>query len=94
MAIDVASIVCKRYNVKSIPQNFFQCPADGKQQVLWIGCSDSWITETDRLGVSREEIFVHRNLANVVSNGDLSSSSAIEYCVAVLKVSNESCLYN
>jgi len=94
MAIDVDSVVTKRYTVKSIPHNFFQCLEDGKQHVLWIGCSDSWVTETDRLGLSREEIFVHRNLANVVSNGDLSSSSAIEYCVAHLKVSNQPCLYS
>jgi len=51
-----------------------------------VGCSDSLISETDSLGVDREEIFVHRNLGNLLSNEDLSSQSAIAWGVDLLKV--------
>ncbi|ESZ90891.1 carbonic anhydrase [Sclerotinia borealis F-4128] len=58
-----------------------------KVNVLWIGCSDSLVSETDVLtNVERSEIFVHRNLGNRVSVGDTSSGSAIEWAVDVLKV--------
>lgn len=58
-----------------------------KENVLWIGCSDSLVSETDALtNVKRSEIFVHRNLGNRVSVGDTSSGSAIEWAVDVLKV--------
>lgn len=59
-----------------------------KIRILWVGCSDSSILETDCLGVEmREEMFVHRNLGNILSNGDLSTESALEWCVELLKVS-------
>lgn len=44
------------------------------------------IVETETLGVLPDEIFVHRNLGNILSNGDLSSESAVEWCVGLLKV--------
>lgn len=60
---------------------------ESKESVLWIGCSDSLVSETDALtNVKRSEIFVHRNLGNRVSVGDTSSGSAIEWAVDVLKV--------
>ncbi|KAB8300816.1 hypothetical protein EYC80_002744 [Monilinia laxa] len=62
-------------------------PQESKENVLWIGCSDSLVSETDALtNVKRSEIFVHRNLGNRVSVGDTSSGSAIEWAVDVLKV--------
>ncbi|KAI9642651.1 hypothetical protein NHQ30_008382 [Ciborinia camelliae] len=57
------------------------------ETVLWIGCSDSLVSETSALtNVSRSSIFVHRNLGNRVSVGDVSSGSAIEWAVDVLKM--------
>lgn len=57
-----------------------------KIHILWVGCSDSSILETDVLDVPRDEMFVHRNLGHVLSNGDLSTMSALEWCVELLKV--------
>ncbi|RDL37975.1 uncharacterized protein BP5553_05408 [Venustampulla echinocandica] len=57
-----------------------------KIHILWVGCSDSSILETDVLDVPRDEMFVHRNLGHVLSNGDLSTLSALEWCVELLKV--------
>ena len=56
------------------------------QQILWVGCSDSQTIETDTLNVTRQQLFVHRNLGNKLSNGDTSSLSAMQACVEVLQV--------
>ncbi|KAH8602277.1 carbonic anhydrase [Bisporella sp. PMI_857] len=75
-----------KYNVLPVPRDFVASNKGTKQQILWVGCSDSLILETETLGVHPEEIFVHRNLGNVLSNGDLSSRSAIEWSLEMLKV--------
>jgi carbonic anhydrase len=51
-----------------------------------VGCSDSFIIETETLDVLPEEIFVHRNLGNILHNRDLSSESALDWCLDLLKV--------
>lgn len=68
----------------AIPQNE---EPELKPQILWVGCSDSLVIETECLGVRRDEIFVHRDLGNILSNGDLSSRSAVEWAVGLLGVS-------
>ena len=79
-------IARKEYTVSPVPRDLIPSSGENKAQILWVGCSDSWITETQTLDVMAEETFVHRNLGNVMSNGDLSSESAIAYSVDLLKV--------
>jgi carbonic anhydrase len=82
----------KAYTVQPVPPNYLTLTnpstTDATQEkVLWIGCSDSLVSETDSLtNVRRSEIFVHRNLGNRVSVGDVSSGSALEWCIEGLKV--------
>lgn len=57
-----------------------------QEQIFWVGCSDSQIIETDILSVPRHELFVHRNLGNKLSNGDISSLGALEFCVQDMQV--------
>ena len=54
--------------------------------ILYIGCSDSRVTAEELMGVSPGEAFVHRNIANMVPNTDLSAMSVIDYAVVYLKV--------
>lgn len=56
--------------------------------ILYIGCSDSRVTAEELMGVRPGEVFVHRNIANMVPNTDLSSMSVIDYSVLHLKVNH------
>ena len=67
--------------------NYFEKLSEGQNpEVLYIGCSDSRVTAEELMGAKPGEAFIHRNIANVVSNLDLSAMSVINYAVSILKV--------
>lgn len=72
---------------KATDKEFFENLAKGQNpDFLYIGCSDSRVTAEDLMGAQAGEVFVHRNVANVVSNNDLNVMSVIKYAVAYLHV--------
>lgn len=71
----------------AISENYFKDLSEGQAPpVLYIGCSDSRVTAEEIMGLEPGEVFVHRNIANMVPNGDLSSAGVINYAVKHLGV--------
>jgi carbonic anhydrase len=76
-------------SIKANDPDFF--PALAKQQsptFLWIGCSDSRVPATQLVGMVPGEMFVHRNVANVVVHTDFNCLSVMQYAVDVLRVNH------
>ena len=68
-------------------KNYFENLSKGQSpSMLYIGCSDSRVTAEEMMGVQPGEVFVHRNIANLVNNVDLNVMSVINYGVRHLKV--------
>ena len=67
--------------------DFFEKMNEGQSpEYLYIGCSDSRVTTEELMGLKPGEVFVHRNLANMVSALDMSAISVVNYAVSYLKV--------
>ncbi|MDP1568860.1 MAG: carbonate dehydratase [Vicinamibacterales bacterium] len=68
------------------PDFFSRLSHQHAPEYLWIGCSDSRVPANDIVGLLPGELFVHRNVANVVVHADLNCLSVIQFAVEVLKV--------
>jgi carbonic anhydrase len=71
---------------KSDPDFFAKLSKQQNPEYLWIGCSDSRVSANQIVDLLPGEIFVHRNIANVVIHTDLNCLSVIQFAVEVLKV--------
>jgi carbonic anhydrase len=71
----------------ALDADYFENLSKGQSpEILYIGCSDSRVTAEDLMGVQPGEVFVHRNIANMVISIDMNVMSVINYAVRHLKV--------
>lgn len=75
-----------REKIKDDPEYFKRLAKIQKPEFLWIGCSDSRVPSNEITGTEPGEIFVQRNIANMVIHTDLNLLSVLEYAVVHLKV--------
>jgi carbonic anhydrase len=73
----------------AIDPHYFENLAKGQNpEILYIGCSDSRVTAEDLMGANPGEVFIHRNIANMVISIDLNMMSVLNYAVRHLKVNH------
>lgn len=71
----------------ALDKNYFNNLSQGQSPpLLWIGCSDSRVPANEITGTQAGEVFVHRNIANMVIHTDMNMLSVLDYAVNVLKV--------
>lgn len=68
------------------PNFFKKLESQQSPEYLWIGCSDSRVPANELLGLAPGDVFVHRNIANVVVHSDLNCLSVLQFAIDVLKV--------
>ena len=68
------------------PDFFDELAAGQSPDYLWIGCADSRVPASEVVGLTAGDMFVHRNVANVILHSDLNAQSVLQYAVEVLKV--------
>ncbi len=68
------------------PEYFTKLSSGQKPPVLWIGCADSRVPANEIIGAEPGEVFVHRNIANMVVHSDMNMLSVLDYAVNVLQV--------
>jgi carbonic anhydrase len=73
-------------NIKEDPEFFQRLANQQSPEYLWIGCSDSRVPANQVIGLAPGEIFVHRNIANVIAHTDLNALSVIQFATDLLKV--------
>ncbi|MCC8359391.1 carbonate dehydratase [Salinimicrobium sediminilitoris] len=72
--------------IKEDPEYFTRLAEGQKPPLLWIGCADSRVPANQIIGAQPGEVFVHRNIANMVIHSDMNMLSVLDYAVNVLKV--------
>ncbi|KEG11729.1 carbonic anhydrase [Trypanosoma grayi] len=73
--------------VAELDPGYFKDLSEGQSpQYLWIGCSDSRVPANEVVGLFPGDVFVHQNVANIVSNSDLNVLSVLQYAIECLKV--------
>lgn len=72
--------------LKEDPEYFNKLASGQKPPLLWIGCADSRVPANEIIGAKPGEVFVHRNIANMVIHSDMNMLSVLDYAVNVLEV--------
>ena len=80
------NLLWARSQVARDPDYFKRLVAQQKPDYMWIGCADSRVPANEILGLPPGEVFVHRNVANVVVHTDFNCLSVMQFAVDVLKV--------
>ncbi len=73
-------------NLSKDPDFFKELSSGQQPPLLWIGCADSRVPANEIIGAQPGEVFVHRNIANMVIHTDMNMLSVLDYAVNVLKV--------
>ncbi len=68
------------------PGFFQQLASQQAPEYLWVGCSDSRVPANEIVGLLPGELFVHRNVANIIVHSDLNALSVLQYAVEILRV--------
>lgn len=80
------NVAWAKAKTRNDPNFFRRLAVQQAPKYLWIGCSDSRVPANDVLGLDPGEVFVHRNIANVVHTNDMNILSVLEYAVDYLRV--------